>query len=601
MKFRPSYALVLLLCCIALGGLAVFATDPLLYAVEKDTAVSVFHTNPEVLKQLATSSRTDMVPLMQDVLDNQEPVVIDIRLRDLDAAQRDLALSAARYGSLRNVIVRLEMNDGEVRSFLLSSKDQSDILAAMMNTSLTLDAVKTTLERGENTNDKDAQATVASQAEALKSSVRALYARYLQDHEIVANTSTKLGLDTASYLKTKEELRQFVAEIEALEVPAVDPASLQVTKITLLLVPNEATYRDTVQVFGVTTPAGQNKPVSLLLDGSRFETVQTDLFGNYLTSYTVERIRAGEHTFAAVTGSLAPAEQKLRVTKSGTITTLTAKSGHADTETGAICTGSVMANHPVRNAPLTIFFDGNSRLDTITDEDGMYQAFVPLSPGNHKFRAQFSSDDYPLFPSLSDEVTIKVLPAPVSFSLPETSSWDPIIVYGALVLVLLGVGSAAFWFIRRSKRAPLARAGPYKEPADAVRIREDLELIITEAEQEFPPAGSEREAALHTAISTLLGMYWACLMEQGLSEAARQAYLTLAGRIAARLHLPAFRTLTPREMSKTCSTENYAGIFDRFVGIYEKIRYGGSRSEQDRKGFEAELQKADTEVRSDSH
>jgi hypothetical protein len=256
----------------------------------------------------------------------------------------------------------------------------------------------------------------------------------------------------------------------------------------------------------------------------------------------------------------------------------------------------VIANRPVRNAPVTILFDGGSSLGTTTGEDGTFRVFLPLSPGWHTLRAQFSSEDYPLIPSTSKEVTILVPPPPIR--LPDTSSWDPAIVFGALALVLLGAGTAAFWYTRRSKTSG---TGSYKEPAEAVRIREELEMIINEAEREFPQPGSAREAALYTAINSLLGRYDACLKEHGLSEAARQAYLTLAGRIAARLHLPAYRTLTPREMSKTCTTENYAGFFSRFVRIYERIRYAGSESDQDRRGFEAELQKADTNVRGDQH
>jgi hypothetical protein len=327
--------------------------------------------------------------------------------------------------------------------------------------------------------------------------------------------------------------------------------------------------------------------------------LSTDLNGNYITSYTVERIRAGEHIISAGTANLTPAERVLNITKAGTVTTLSAKPGVINgSQTGAVCNGSVIANRPVRNAPVTILVDGGSSTGTTTGEDGMFRVFLPLSPGTHTLQAQFSSEDYPLLPSTSKEVTLLVPPPPIR--LPDTSSWNPAIVFGALALVLLGAGTAAFWYTRRRKRLP-AGAGPYKEPAEAVRIREELEMVIKEAEREFPQPGSAREAALYTAINSLLGRYDACLKQHGLSEAAREAYLTLAGRIAARLRLPAYRTLTPREMSKTCSTENYAGFFSRFVRIYERIRYAGSESDQDRRGFEEELQKADTNVRGDRH
>jgi hypothetical protein len=311
----------------------------------------------------------------------------------------------------------------------------------------------------------------------------------------------------------------------------------------------------------------------------------------------VERIRAGEHRISATALNLSPAERILNVTMTRSVTTLIAKPGLLNgSVTGVRCNGSVMANHPVRNAPVTILFEGPGRLNLTTDGDGKYQVFLPLAPGNHTLRAQFSSEDYPLYPSESNETTVVVLSPPLRF----IPSGIPIITYGAIGLVLLGAGGAVIWYLRRGRRAPRSGTRLQEEPPEAIEIRQELEMIIREAEREFPPAGSAQEAALYKAINSLLGRYEACLREHGLSEAARQAYLALAGRIAARLRLPAYRTLTPREMSKTCTTENYAGIFGRFVGIYEKIRYGGSNSEQDRRGFEEELREADTNVQGEN-
>jgi hypothetical protein len=597
MKFL--WLLVLVLVSIALGGLAVFAADPLLYSVDKDQAVSVFHKNPVILMQLATKSTTDMVPLMQAVIDDQKPIVVDVRLNDLDAAQRSLATYAFRYTSLQKMVVEFGMYDGEIRSFMTSTQDQADILADLITQATVFDTLKTISEGRLYKNDRDIQASVASLSAARRNTVRTLYTRYLNDHEIAMNVSTKLNLETRHYQETRVEVQKLVEMMEAAERRVDYPASLQESRITVLVVPEQAKYRDTVQILGIATPEEGERAVSLLVDGSPVKTISTDLKGNYFTNYTVERIIAGEHTISAGTGDFTSAKRILNVTKVGSVTTLTAKPVRVPASgTGANCSGSVMANHPVRNAPVKILVDGQGSIDAITGEDGSYQVFVPLSPGSHRVRAQFSSMDYPLFPSLSDEVTINVPPPPL-FSLPDASSRNQFIAYGAGILVLLGAGSAAYWYVRRRRQADPAGSGLQKEPAETVRIPEDPEMISKKAEVEFPPAGSLREAVQYDAINTPLEQYETCLMEHGLPEAARQVYLTLAGRIATRLHVLAYRTLTPREMSKICRAENYAGIFYRFVGIYEKIRYAGGDSEQDRKEFQEQLQKADTEVRGD--
>jgi hypothetical protein len=383
--------------------------------------------------------------------------------------------------------------------------------------------------------------------------------------------------DTRLYEKTLQDVQELVAEIEAEELTAAGPVFPQESRITLLVEPTEAGYRDTVQFFGLVTPAGESHQVRLLLDSSGFMTTPTDLLGNYRTSYTVERISAGDHVISAGAGNLTPAERVLTVIKSGTVTSLSAEPARA-AGTGAACNGSVLANHPVRNALVKILVDGSTATEVMTAEDGTFQAFLQLPPGSYTLRAEFSADGYPLFPSASDEVTIDVPSRP--FSLPGTSPDTPFIVYGAAALVLLGAGSAAAWYVRRGRRAPPAEVE--KEPAEAVLIRTELQDIINDAMRELPAAGSEREAALETAINTLLERYAAALGEHGLSEAARQAYHP-CGQDRCQHPPAAYRSLTPRE-SATCRPRPMAPCLP-FCRYHERIRYAGSESDQDKRGF----------------
>jgi len=581
MRSLPFSALVLLLLCIALGGLFVFAADPLLYSVEKEPAASAFHANPDILGQRAVNSTDDLLPLMQDIIDGQGPVVADIRLRDFDAAQRDLAVLANRWSSLAYQVTALDIGGGEVGVFLNATMSQETSLSELVNQSLAFDAVQKVAGRDENRNHRELQASVASQGAELKEAIRTIYARYSTDHGIVADTGTKLGLDTRRYTATLAETGILAGEIEASELPLPDPAFLQESGISFYVEPGQAGYREPLRVFGVVSPPGMKRVVSLLLDDSRVATIDTDLKGNYFTTYTVERVPAGTHSLAAVTGTLTSEHLPLEVTETATVTSLIAEPVIINrSESGAVCNGSVLANRPVRNAPVRILIDGENPVDVITAGDGTFSAVLQIPPGSRTLRAEFSADGYPLLPSTSEGVTVEVPPRP--FQIPGTSPGEPLPAYMVVAFVLVCAGGAAAWFILRGRSAP---SGIEPEPAEAARIRTELEEMISEAMKELPPAGSEREAALKTAINTQLERYAACLGEHGLSEAARQAYLTLAGRIAASLGVPAYRSLTPREMSATCRSETYGHTFDLFVGIYERIRYAGSESELDKKGF----------------
>jgi hypothetical protein len=581
MKF--PWLLVLVLLGITLGGLAAFGTNPLLYGVEKDPSVSFFHKNPEVLRQLAINSTTDMAPLMQDIIDTQEPVVADITIRDMEALRRDLNTYGLHISTLRSLVVTIDMNDGEIRNFLNSSGDQKMILGDLMNLTVKYDTLKAVGER--NSEDRDVQLSIQSQRTALKETISALNSRYSGQHDSIMNTSTKLGLDTRAYEKTWNDIQKLVADMDVPEAEA-GPVTRDESRITFLVEPLEASYRNSVQVFGVVTPAGEAREVTILLDNSRIMTVPADLKGNYFAGYTVEHIRAGEHTLVARTGNLASGVQVLTITTVASATMLTAESGLVNgTETGALCTGSVTADYPVRNAPVMILYDGQGRVDTTTRDDGTFEAFLPLEPGYHKVRAQFSDGTYPISPSRSAEVTIEVLPVRPTLDLPKTSSWNPFLTLCLAVLVLLSGGCAAFWYFRRSRRVTFLRPGSSEEQAEAVRIRKDLEEIFKESLQELPDDGSEPEKGPDITINTLLEQYDACYRQNGLSEAARQGYLAVAGTIAARLRLQSYRSLTPREMSRICRAENYGATFDHLVGIYERIRYAGSTNVKDRTGF----------------
>ena len=580
MRSLPLFALVLLFLGIVLGGLMVFATDPLLYAVDMDPEGSVFHANPALLDRRSASSMTDLVPLMQEVIDGQDPVIDSIRLQDPKAVQHYLARSAYRWDSLERTVSSMDLNDGEIDSFLSVTEDQDSILSELMNQTAAFDTVQKLGAREENRNNQKLQASVASQGAILMVGIRELTARYVDDHATVLKISTGLGLDTSRYTATLVKVNGYIDEIEGKDLPVAEPAILQENDITFYTDPGQVTYRQPVQVFGIVSPSGMERRVTILLDDTRIAATESDLQGNYRTAYTIERIQAGTHILAASTGNITSEQRELVVAETGSETVLTATPGILnESVTGVFCNGTVMAEYPVRNAPVRILVDGSDIMKVTTARDGTFSAFLPLPPGSHTLRAEFPTGDYPISASMSDDVKVTVW-APL-FSLPKLPSVDPVILYGALLLIFMAAGGRIFW---RSRR---------KETTEAARIQEEIEKMLREMARD---PGSE--AALHTAITNLLDQYWAALTKDGLSDAAREAYLALASRIAQSLGVPvAFRTLTPREMTEFCAGERYAGIFGHFVGNYEKIRYGSSDNEKDRQGFENALQIADQELK----
>jgi len=254
MKPLPLVLLVLLFCGIAVGGLAIFAADPLLYTVDKDPQVSVFHANPEVLRQRASNTTTDVLPLMQDILDEQGRVVAMYGSVILMRHTGTLLSMQTRRTSLQYTAGSLKLNGGEISSFLNGTTSQEAVLAELVNQTSAFDAVNRVAEREENRENSEAQTSVASQGEELKNTIRRIYDRYASDHEIVLNASVKLGLDTRRYEATRAELANLADVIEAVELPEPDPALLQESGITFYVEPEEAGYMGAVKVFGSSLP-----------------------------------------------------------------------------------------------------------------------------------------------------------------------------------------------------------------------------------------------------------------------------------------------------------------------------------------------------------
>jgi len=559
---------------IIVGGLATFTATSVLYAPEKDNSTSQFHDNPVVLSGGTANSTTDVAARMQAILDYHEPIIALLLADQLDAAKRNLTSYNSSVSRLQQKVAGLGASGGDLSIFLMSANDQGEILKELAGQVQVLDTLSAAMDKAGG--DPVLLATIASQTEAAQKKKELLVTRYLTDHVAVMKVSGRFGLDTGSYARAGEDLQLSLQVVNA--TPATVPENLTVPpgeggRITLLIEPATAVYGDTVQVFGLAVPAQENQTIVLSLDGAPLMMSTTDNTGNYYAAFTIDRIAGGIHNVSATSGTLPAVTREFTVGVGGTTISLTADPGyHNWSETGVYCKGDVAANIPVGNAPVTIFADGQPAINTTTAENGTFSTFVPLQEGPHAMAAQFSADGYPLDPSVSSPVVVAVPSAPIRLA-------D---LLGAAALVLLALGAVFVWLVRH----PPGVAATEPEHDDGIGS------LLTDS---VPPAPEDSDE-LPPEIGTLFARYQAILREEGLSDAARKAYLDLAARIAAHLRLPEYRTLTPRELSGVCTNRSYAGIFDIFVDSYEKIRYGGSMKKQDQTGFEQELKAADTET-----
>jgi hypothetical protein len=100
---------------------------------------------------------------------------------------------------------------------------------------------------------------------------------------------------------------------------------------------------------------------------------------------------------------------------------------------------------------------------------------------------------------------------------------------------------------------------------------------------------------------SLISYYSRLLNEYGLNAASWKIYQILASHVARDLNIRRHRTLTAREISRSCKGKTYCGPFNRFIAVYERIRYGGVVSVKDQAIFETALNSTEEQIGGDRH
>jgi len=611
MRSDERYTILAVLALVVIGALALFVSGPLLYTLEKDTFPSRFHDNPDVLKVQALNSTTDILPLMQDLLDYTGPIVLNIRIKDIEEARRDLELFAKNHGSFDNLVIKLDMSASELEEFSKSKALQQELLMSLLNSSVSLDTLDNLEILYCDQNNPNLLLSVRYQGEAIRKKIRELYAQYQTETEKVSVISTKYGLDTTQEQVSLHEFEQYIREIGATEADAIErsPAVFDLpirrsAQLSFIMHPDTARYGDSIECFGYyfslygyRDQGVPGKQVTVYIDTTPVSTITTDEIGSYAVEIPVERIRAGTHSLHAESGTTQSDVRMLNIVPVDSVTSLTVSTANSKGE--VTCTGSVVANRPVRFAPVELVWDGSHASSTTTDAKGEFRAPLRLPDGTHTVIARFSDEGYPIRPSESE-------PQVVDVSVLRTITPAIIIAdYSWLVLLLLVGGiflafAGGAWYYLKRMPGRTFFGSPAAPPPDMTIPAGSHQIAGTD---EFPPLDEVKSEPTGdgTAPESLFTRYAHILQEQGLSAAARTVYLTFSVRIAQELHLQRYTSLTPREVSRSCTKKSYCGPFSSFILVYEQVRYGGYRSAAVQAEFETEMKNTASHLGGEDH
>ncbi len=599
MNTKVRYAILAILIISILLALTLTTSNPLIYSLGTDTFPSAFHENREVLKQQSQNSTTDIVPEIQDFIDFSGPVSLNIRIHDIEQASRDLERFGKSRGSIKNLIVRLDMNESEIQKIEENTALQKEILESLLNTSASLDSLQLMEIQYNSQNNQDMLTTVRLKGDELRRKVRGLKERYANATENIVAASAKLGLDTTKNNESQSNVEQIVQDIEQPKTTSFLPVDTSLTpgedRVSLFLKPESGKYLDIIEYMGIsltlrgnTTLRAENKPIILYIDDQPVSTTTTDKFGYYNVKLPIERINAGTHTLYARSPTSRSVNRILTVIPVDSVTNLTISK--PDQNGNVNCSGMVMANHPVRSATIQISWDKTHVIVTKTDAHGQFFRQIQLPVGKHTVIAGFSGDGYPVNPSESEPriVDVSLIPGIE----PDYGLIGLIISIIVIILLFLGV---AVFYLRRMTRKKIPEPGTPRH-AEPDLPGTDNNFSLYEPENKKPD-----DDTWEPAKETLVEYYTRLLKEQGLSNASRKVYEQLTVRIARDFHIKRYKTLTAREISRNCRGKPYCGAFARFISIYERIRYGGNVSVKDQAVFETAMNSTDDLMGGENH
>jgi len=520
--------------CILL--LAAQAAQPLLWTAA-DAASTVAEDDLSVAAKMNADKAESMLPLMQDLLSQSGTIVLSVKVKDWESAQRDLERYAEMTQSMNNLVISLDLSETDMEDFSSRSRENVEALRTLVNGTQRFEEIKELQIEYRNKDDPGKLYSIIYEGEALRDELAQAYTSYAGQKEQIADVGRKYERDTTTYEESVDDYKEIVEEVTEVQLQEVSASApvLPPPAISIFLTPAEARYGEEIQVRGLLGTGEDGTEVELYIDSRLSATAATADGGRYTFTYTVGKSRAGTHLAYVQSGRSVSDLAQFSVLSSPSEVTLAAKA-NASAQT-AVCTGALKAlGHGVAGAEVAVFVDGNATAWAKTSESGAYNTEIALEPGRHTLKAVFAGEGFPLEPSESDEVEVAIV--------------DP---FGLIKTALTGLAAvsvgliAGFAYLRRSRRPP----APEKE-AEPVEVAEEEEAAeeILEPPEPTGPLSPIEEAAL----------LW-------------ERLAVAAGR---RFEIKNPRSKTPREVA-TALADTPAGEAARaFVRLYERIRYAGS-------------------------
>ncbi|TAJ43682.1 DUF4129 domain-containing protein [Methanofollis fontis] len=551
---------VLVVVCVAL--LAVQAGDPVLWTAVNASA-TLSDEDLSIASKMSADKAESVLPLMQDLLSQSGTVVLSVKVKDWESAQRDLERYAEMTSSMNNLVVSLDLSETDIEDFRRNSEENVDALQTLVNGTQRFAEIQELRIEYRDSDDPSKLYSIIYEGEALKDELAQAYTSYAGREASMVAAGQKYEADTAEYEESVDGYEEIVEEIADLQEESSSGSAaptLPPPGITIFISPDAGRFGDEIMIRGTLATHEGGAEVVAFIDSRRYANTTTTDDGRYTFTYRIGRVRAGTHLayvqsgrsvsdLALFTVNTAPSEVTLRAVQNATAGTVE-------------CSGRLTAlGQGVGGAEVALIADGALVGRVQTGADGRYQGDTVLEPGEHTLKAVFAAEGFPLEPCESEEV-------PFTIREPLFTLQTLLATAAAVSVGLLG-GLAYLRWGRRRRRGSAQAAEEEEAPAPVVEAvapeEEEAVLEVEPPEPEGPLTPLDEAAHL-----------W-----ERLALAAGRRYL-----------IPNPRAKTPREIAATLRGTPVEEEARAFVRLYEGVRYAGIPCGEDEVGELRQLYEA---------
>lgn len=391
-----------------------FTEDPEIYAIAHVEEAGVFK-NPIALKQISQEKSADFAPLMQEFFDTSATIVLNVRLKNFEDAEKELAEYQRMAKQFDRLVVNLDMSNSEIGEFRKNNAENMRNLEELITDSVAFDELNRLEIQYQDEKDPNKMYSIAYEGEALREKIKQGYGQYEHNSAGMAQSWDQLDINHTKMNASVKTLAEFIEEVDDTQRERMVRNEGNIVTfnedLTLAIDPISGMYGDAINATGEFSQTGNipaGEPVTLFIDSREYARDFCSSTGEYRIPFTLQQLYPGTHLAYTRAGDVFSPITFLFVSGTeGIVTCNVSVRGNTITSSGRLTT----EGRDVSNAPVTIYIaspNNETQTTVYTDYSGTYSYSAEMKPGDYSIVSEFSDSTFPIYDCRSSESIVSV-------------------------------------------------------------------------------------------------------------------------------------------------------------------------------------------------